>query len=59
MQKEHSGEYYSWNASNSPERFLVYKRKMHRSMILHRELLRCLPRRPGHRVGSRAIDLDR
>eukprot|EP00903_Cladosiphon_okamuranus_P009842 g9353.t1 len=55
--KEHSG--YSWNAWNSPERFLVYKRKMHRSMILHRELLRCLPKRPGHRVGSRAIDLDR
>lgn len=32
---------------------------MHRTMILHRELLRCLPKLPNQRAGSRALDLDR
>ncbi|CAM9837902.1 unnamed protein product, partial [Ectocarpus sp. 12 AP-2014] len=56
---ERYGAQYSWDGVKSPERFLIYKRKMHRTMILHRELLRCLTRLPGHRVGSRALDLDR
>lgn len=59
LQIESRGEFYSWNAFKSPDRFRIYKRKMHRSMILHRELLRCLPKRSRHRVGSRALDLDR
>ncbi|CAM9697474.1 unnamed protein product, partial [Hapterophycus canaliculatus] len=53
------GERHTWDAAWSPDRFLVYRRKMHRTMILHRQLLRCLEKLPGHRVGSRAIDLDR
>ncbi|CAM9522852.1 unnamed protein product [Ectocarpus sp. 8 AP-2014] len=56
---ERYGAQYSWDGVKSPERFLIYKRKMHRTMILHRELLRCLTKLPGHRVGSRALDLDR
>ncbi|CAB1103033.1 unnamed protein product [Ectocarpus sp. CCAP 1310/34] len=56
---ERYGAQYSWDGVKSPERFLIHKRKMQRTMILHRELLRCLTRLPGQRVGSRALDLDR
>ncbi|CAN0309802.1 unnamed protein product [Pylaiella littoralis] len=51
--------FFSWDAARSPDRFLVYRREMHRTMILHRELLRCLPKLPNQRMGSRALDLDR
>ena len=40
-------------------RLLVYTRKMHRTMILHRELLRCLPKLFTQKEESRIIDLDR
>ena len=53
------GKRYKWDVSKSKSRFQVYKRRVHRTMMLHRELLRCLPRLTYRRVGSRAIDLDR
>eukprot|EP00904_Undaria_pinnatifida_P000364 jgi/Undpi1/10328/HiC_scaffold_28.g12778.m1 len=53
------GKRYKWDVSRSKSRFHVYRRRVHRTMMLHRELLRCLPRLTYRRVGSRAIDLDR